>query len=84
MLKRIRCEQLQVVGYSLATVVDMFCDITLTAARLLDEFLADLACELLRGIKDWVQGFWGYIMAVFESVLWQMKKLKAIVKCCYM
>ena len=39
---------------------------------------------LLRGIKDWVQGFWGYIMAKFESVLRQMKKLKAIVKCCYM
>ena len=38
----------------------------------------------LRGIKDWVQGFWGYIMAKFESVLRQMKKLKVIVKRCYM
>ena len=26
---------------------------------------------LLSGIKDWVQGFWGCIMAKFESVLWQ-------------
>ena len=37
---------LGVVGYSLATVVDMACDIVLTAALLLDEILADLACEL--------------------------------------
>ena len=37
---------LGVVGYSLATVVDMACDITLPAALLLDEILADLACEL--------------------------------------
>ena len=25
----------------------------------------------LRGIKDWVQGFWGSIMAKFESILWR-------------
>ena len=37
---------LGVVGYSLVTVVDMACDITLPAACLLDELLADLACEL--------------------------------------
>ena len=36
---------LGVVGYSNATVVDMVCDITLPAACLLDEILADLACE---------------------------------------
>ena len=35
--------------------------------------------SLYSGIKDWVQGFWGYIMAKFESILWQMKKLKEIV-----
>ena len=38
----------------------------------------------LRGIKDGVQGFWGYIMAKFESTLWRMKILEVIVKCCYM
>ena len=37
---------LGVVGYSLTTAVNMVCDITLPAARLLDEILADLACEL--------------------------------------
>ena len=39
--------------------------------------------KFLRGIKDWVQGFWGYIMAKFESILWQMKKLKlfSVVTC---
>ena len=35
---------LGVVGYSIATVVDMACDVTLPAARLL--ILADLASEL--------------------------------------
>ena len=38
-----------------------------------------MAHRPLRGIKDWVQGFWGYIRAKFESILWQMKKLKVIV-----
>ena len=36
---------LGIVGYSIATVVDMACDDTLPAARLLDEILVDLACE---------------------------------------
>ena len=40
---------------------------------------AECKTDQLRGIKDWVQGFWGYIMAKFESILWQMKKLKVIV-----
>ena len=39
--------------------------------------------SLLRGIKDWVSGFWGYIMAKFGSPLWQEKKLDIIVYCCY-
>ena len=29
----------------------------------------------LRGINCWVQGFWGCVMAKFESILWQVKKL---------
>ena len=33
----------------------------------------------LRGIKDWVQGFWGYIVAKFGSTLWKVKKLDIIV-----
>ena len=37
---------LGVVGYSIATVVDMACDVALPAACLLDEILADLASEL--------------------------------------
>ena len=37
---------LGIVGYSLATVVDMTCDITLPATLLLEEILADLAYEL--------------------------------------
>ena len=37
---------LGVVGYSIATVVDMACDVALPAARLLDEILADLASDL--------------------------------------
>ena len=32
--------------YSIATVVDMACDITLLPALMLDEILADFACEL--------------------------------------
>ena len=37
---------LGVVSYSIVTVVDMACNTTLPAACLLDEILADLACEL--------------------------------------
>ena len=37
---------LGVVGYLIATVVDMACDTTLPAACLLDKVLADLACKL--------------------------------------
>ena len=49
MLKRIRCDGSCArgsLGYSVATVVDMACDVALPAARLLDEILADLASEL--------------------------------------
>ena len=37
---------LGVVGYSIATVVDMACDVALPEVRLLDEILTDLASEL--------------------------------------
>ena len=38
--------------------------------------------NVFRGIKDWVQGFWGYIMAKFESVSRQIKpKLLTVVTC---
>ena len=39
---------LEVVGYSIATVVDMACNVALPATCLLDEILADLdlTCEL--------------------------------------
>ena len=37
---------LGVVGYSIATVVNMACNVALPAARLLDEILANLVSEL--------------------------------------
>ena len=37
---------LRVVGYSIATIVDMACNAMLLAARLLDEILVDMTCEL--------------------------------------
>ena len=45
MPKRIRCA-LGVVSYSIATVVDVACDIMLPAALLLDKILVNLASEL--------------------------------------
>ena len=30
----------------------------------------------LRAIKDWIHGFWGYIVANFGLTLWQVKKLE--------
>ena len=35
----------------------------------------------LIGIKDWVHGFWGCIMA---RLAWQVKRFEVIVYCCYM
>ena len=47
MFKRIRCDGSCARGsFSIVTVVDMACDVTQPAARLLDEILADLASEL--------------------------------------
>ena len=30
--------------------------------------------KALRAIKDWVHGFWGYIVANFGLTLWQVNK----------
>ena len=40
-------------------------------------FLAWYLYEQLMDSKDWVHGFWGYIMGKFILTLWQVKKFEA-------